>query len=151
MKHKNKDFKNIINNFFDKKSPDEAKNFFLDSIAKFCDRCGSPFGAENIDVVKRTPGQILLHIKCSECGSSHLASFIQQLGISSRTPFRTDLTLNELKHFSSQDALDSNTVLDVYEFVNSQKDLAVSEFGRLLSKALRSRSKDRSDPNEELL
>jgi hypothetical protein len=124
-----------VDSLFDSNSPDETKDYFLESIAKFCDRCGTSFNRESVNIVKRAAGQVLLHIKCAKCSASYLASFIRQMGISSRTPFQTDLTIDELKVFSSFDAVSSNEVLDVHDYVNSQKDISADVFLKLLSKA----------------
>lgn len=137
-----------VENLFNDETPEETKEFFLESIAKFCDRCGTPFTSDNINIVKRAPGQLLLHIKCNKCSASYLASFIRQIGVSSRTPFQTDLTIDELKLFTSFEAVSSNEVLDVHDYVNTQKDISADSFLKLLSKAEVAESSKSTSPKK---
>jgi RNase P subunit RPR2 len=93
---------------------DDKLKFYIDAIARFCDRCGSPYTTSDVKIVQDSGMSAIIHFSCSNCKSRHLATFLKPVGVSSRTPINTDLNINEINKFSNRKEISSDDVLEVY-------------------------------------
>ena len=99
----------------------QKKQFFIDSVAKFCDKCGTPYTVDDLNIVQSTGAGTIIHFSCQNCKAKHVASLVMPLGISQRMPVNMDLDSSEMKKFMSKKELVSQDVLDVYEELKSVK------------------------------
>jgi hypothetical protein len=108
-------------------SADEStkKKFYIETIAKFCDKCGSQYTTDNVKVVQESNFSSIIHFSCSNCKSNHIATYVKPMGISSRVPVNTDLTIDEISKFAQFEGISSNEVLDIYEYLE-KNDLVKS-------------------------
>lgn len=100
-----------------KKVSDKKKKFFIEHIAKFCDKCGTEYKTDNIEILQKSDYSTIIHFFCANCKASQMATFIQPLGISSRMPVNTDLDLKEIQKVVKRPAVSSDEVIDVHEFL----------------------------------
>lgn len=89
-------------------------NFFIEAVAKFCDRCGTPYKPSNLNIIQDSGISSIIHFSCSNCKSRHIATFMRPLGVSSRSPINTDLDINEIKEFAKKGEVSSDDVLSIY-------------------------------------
>lgn len=92
----------------------EKKQFFIDTVARFCDKCGSQYNIEDVNIIQNTGVSSIIHFSCHNCKSKHIATFIAPLGISNRVSVNTDLSVNEIKKFSSEKEISVEDILEVY-------------------------------------
>ncbi len=92
----------------------EKKQFFIDTVARFCDKCGSQYNIEDVNIIQNTGVSSIIHFSCHNCKSKHIATFIAPLGISNRVSVNTDLSVNEIKKFSSEKEISAEDILEVY-------------------------------------
>ena len=92
----------------------DKKQFFIDTIARFCDKCGSPFVVEDVNILQRTGISSIIHFSCHNCKSKHIATLMIPLGISNRVSVNTDLDVKELKRFSEEKGITPQNILEVY-------------------------------------
>lgn len=97
------------------------KLFFIDAIAKYCDKCGSPYNPEDLNIIQENGLSTIIHFSCSNCKSSHVASFIVPLGMASRVPINSDLSAEEIVEFASQKKVSSDDILALYEALQDKK------------------------------
>ena len=95
--------------------------FYIDAIARFCDRCGTPYTTSDISIISDMQVTSIIHFSCSNCKSHHIATFIKPMGISNRTPINTDLKVGEIGKFAKAGEISSDDVLDLYDRLKSQK------------------------------
>lgn len=98
------------------------KKFYIDKVARFCDKCGRPYEIDDVTVLQQNQFSAIIHFECKNCKARHLATFIQQMGLTSRMPINTDLNLEELPRFVKLGAVSSNEILDVHEMLSSDDD-----------------------------
>ncbi len=108
------------NNKKDKPSADEQKKFLLDKIARFCDKCSKPYETDDVEILQQNDYSTIVHFSCSRCKSRHLATFINPLGITSRTPVNSDLSVEELAEFAQRPSISSNELLDIHELLKKE-------------------------------
>lgn len=94
---------------------DDKKLFFLETIAKFCDKCGSPYSPDDITIVQESGLSTIIHFSCRNCKSNHVANFVLPIGLASRVPVNTDLSTEEIAFFSREQKVSVDDVLSIYE------------------------------------
>lgn len=99
----------------DGKSNDDRKKFFIEHVARFCDKCGRHYDESDIEILQQNDYSVVIHFNCPTCKARHLATFIKPLGITSRVPVNTDLMIDELPKFAGKQSISSDDLLDVHE------------------------------------
>jgi hypothetical protein len=107
------------NNILDK------KQFFLDSVAKFCDKCGTAYLIEDVNIIQNTGVSVIIHFSCHSCKSNNIATFVSPLGISNRVPVNTDLGVREIQKFSSKGQVSLEDILEVYTYLKRNDKVSV--------------------------
>jgi len=93
----------------------EKKQFYLDSIAKFCDKCGNAYSLDDLNILQSSGASAIIHFSCHICKSKHIASYVSSnMGMSSRVPINTDLSIDEIRKFSKKEVLSLQNILDLY-------------------------------------
>ncbi|MCC7289744.1 hypothetical protein IT417_00605 [bacterium] len=93
---------------------DDKLKFYIDAIARFCDRCGTPYSTADVNIVQDSGMSAIIHFSCSNCKSRHIATFLKPIGVSSRTPINTDLSITEISQFANKASITSDDILDLY-------------------------------------
>jgi hypothetical protein len=101
------------------------KQYFIDTIAKFCDKCGNAYSIEDLEIIQETPISSIIHFSCSNCKASHIATFFKPMGVSNRVPVNTDLKIDEIKKFSNRDETTTEEILDLYLYLKDRDKLKV--------------------------
>jgi hypothetical protein len=104
----------------------DHKKFFIETVARFCDKCGRAYEVDDVEILQQTDYSVIIHFACSNCKARHLATFIKPLGITSRVPVNTDLSIEELSRFAGRRSVSANDVLDVHALLKND-DLTVSD------------------------
>jgi len=96
------------------------KEFFIEAISKYCDRCGTPYSIDNVRIVQDSDknSTTIIHFFCDNCLSNHIASFIKPLGLVNRVPIKSDLGSDELIKFIKQGSISADDVLSVYDYLS---------------------------------
>jgi hypothetical protein len=101
------------------------KQYFIDTIAKFCDKCGNPYSIEDLEIIQETPISSIIHFACSNCKASHIATFVKPIGVSNRVPVNTDLKVEEIKKFASREETSTEEILDLYLYLKGSTTVKV--------------------------
>ncbi len=92
----------------------EKKQFFLDTVARFCDKCGTEYALDDVNIIQNTGVSSIIHFSCHNCKSKHIATMVVPLGISNRVSINTDLDVKELKKFAEEKEITPQNILEVY-------------------------------------
>jgi hypothetical protein len=103
------------------------KLFFIDTIAKHCDKCGSPYVPDDLNIIQENGLATIIHFSCSKCKASHIANFVMPIGLASRVPVNTDLNPNEVLFFAKQDKVSIDDVLVLYEVLENVKKVSSTD------------------------
>ena len=96
------------------KSINKQKRFFIDRIAKFCDKCGSPYHLDDIQIIQEKNSSTIIHFSCRNCKSSNIANLVSPMGFTTRVPMNSDLTIDEVPKFASRETVSLDDVLEVH-------------------------------------
>ncbi len=92
----------------------EKKQFFLNTVARFCDKCGTEYALDDVNIIQNTGVSSIIHFSCHNCKSKHIATMVVPLGISNRVSINTDLDVKELKKFAEEKEITPQNILEVY-------------------------------------
>jgi hypothetical protein len=109
------------NNQKSNNTPIEKKLFLLENIAKFCDKCGTKYTTDDINVMFENQMSSIVAFSCTKCKASHVANFTLPMGIASRVPVNSDLAMDELQAFSNMGKVTVDEVLNLYELLSAAK------------------------------
>jgi hypothetical protein len=101
------------------------KQYFIDTIAKFCDKCGNAYSIGDLEIIHETPISSIIHFSCSNCKASHIATFFKPMGISNRVPINTDLEIEEIKKFAKKEETSTEEILQIYRFLKENRRVKV--------------------------
>jgi len=109
----------------DKNKLNDRKQFFIDVIAKFCDKCGTPYSVSNLEIIQDNNISSIIHFSCTNCKSNHIATFIKPMGVSNRMPINTDLDITEIGKFASKGETSLEEVLDIYIYLKEKSKIII--------------------------
>jgi len=97
-----------------KKDTDKQKKFFIEKIAKFCDKCGSPYHLDDVQIIQEKSSSTIIHFSCRNCKSSNVANLVSPMGFTTRIPMNSDLTVDEFSKFASGETISLDDILEVH-------------------------------------
>ncbi len=103
----------------------EKKQFFLDSISKFCDKCGTPYTLEDVNIIQNTEVSAIIHFSCHNCKSKNIVTHIAPLRMSSKSPLNTDLNFEEIGVFAGKREVSLDEILEVYTLLKSNSKISL--------------------------
>lgn len=109
----------------DKDNLNNRKQFFIDIIAKFCDKCGTPYSASDLEIIQDNNISSIIHFSCTNCKSNHIATFIKPMGVSNRMPINTDLDVDEIGKFASREETSLEEILDIYIYLKDKTKIVI--------------------------
>ena len=102
---------------------ENQKKNVVDTIAKFCDRCGTPYSLDDFNIIKSTTAVTIIHFTCHKCKAQHIASISKKNGNMQRMPLLTDLIEDrEISKFSHYDRIPLEEVLKLYNYLKKNKN-----------------------------
>lgn len=104
---------------------EEKKQFYINTIAKFCDKCGSPYSPSDLAILQDSGSSSIIHFSCSNCKSKHVATFLKQVGVSNRMPINTDLSKKEISKFSSLKNTSADEILEIYSYLRENEKFKI--------------------------
>ena len=103
----------------------EKKQFFLDTVARFCDKCGTEYTLDDVNIIQNTGVSSIIHFSCHNCKSKHIATLIVPLGISNRVSVNTDLNVNEIRKFANEKEVSTQDILEVYTYLKNHPKVVI--------------------------
>jgi hypothetical protein len=97
-----------------RKSLTAQQKFFIEKIAKFCDKCGEAYHLDDVQIIQENKSSTIIHFSCRNCKSSNIANIVSPMGFTTRIPVNSDLTLDELSKASSKETVSLDDILDVH-------------------------------------
>ena len=103
----------------------QKKQFFLDTVARFCDKCGTQYALEDVNIIQNTGVSSIIHFSCHNCKSKHIATFVSPLGMNHKVPVNTDLSIKEISKFAQQRETSAQEILDVYMYLKKNSKVLI--------------------------
>jgi len=109
----------------DFKNKEDKIEFYLNTVARFCDKCGTKYSPKDLKIIQDNNQSSIIHFNCSKCKSRHIATFVSSLGINSRTSINSDLTVEEISSYSLNSEIRIDEVLDINESLKKDKKVLI--------------------------
>lgn len=103
----------------------EKKQFFIDIIARFCDKCGTPYSVSDLEIIQDSNISSIIHFSCSNCKSNHIATYVKPLGVSNRMPINSDLSVEEISQFAKRVETRPEEILEIYMYLKSKDKVKI--------------------------
>ncbi len=103
----------------------QRKQFFIEMLAKFCNKCGTRYTIDNLDIIEDNDTSSIIHFSCTNCKSNHIATFIKPLGVSNRMPINTDLDIGEIGKFTNMQETSLEEVLEIYIYLKGKERIII--------------------------
>jgi hypothetical protein len=103
----------------------EKKEFFLDAVAKFCDKCGTAYNTDDLNIIQNSGVSVIIHFSCPSCKSRNIATYVPPLGMSNRVPINADLGVSEIKKFANRKEVSLEEILKVYKYLKKNSKVQV--------------------------
>ena len=103
----------------------EQKKYFINTIAQFCDKCGTKYSTDNLEIIQESIVSSIIHFRCQKCKASHIATFVKPLGVSQRVAVNCDLDPAEFSKFPKNGEVTSDEILDLYTYFKENPKLSI--------------------------
>lgn len=103
------------------KQKSSIKNI-MEVAPKHCENCGHKYAEGDFKIMKNTNFNTLLHLKCSQCGSTYMLNVmnpVQGMIGASRMPVNLDISDSiEMAKFAGQTPVENDDAIDVYDLTD---------------------------------
>lgn len=99
--------------------------FLIDSVAKFCDKCGTQYNMDDIKIIQESEVSSIIHFSCGKCKARNVATILRPVGVSSRMPVNTDLSVDEISIFALKPEVSVDAILDIYTLLEEKGKLKI--------------------------
>jgi len=65
--------------------------FFIENVSKFCDKCGTAYKPDNINIVSESLASVIIQAQCDNCKGIYMAHVIKPLQMTKKIPIRLDI------------------------------------------------------------
>lgn len=70
---------------------ESLRAFFVENVSKFCDKCGTAYKPDNIDIVSESNASVIIQAQCDNCKGIYMAHVIKPLQMTKKFPIRLDI------------------------------------------------------------
>lgn len=70
---------------------ESLRAFFIENVSKFCDKCGTAYKSDNIDVVTESNASVIIQAQCDNCKGIYMAHVIKPLQMTKKIPIKLDI------------------------------------------------------------
>ncbi len=103
------------------KSLEKQKKFFIENIARFCDKCGERYHFNDVQIIQEKKSSAIIHFSCRNCKSSNIANLVSPMGFTTRIPINSDLSIQEFPLFASKETVSLDDILEVHVQLEENK------------------------------
>ncbi len=98
--------------------------FFIENVSKFCDKCGTAYKTDNIDIVSESNASVIIQAQCDNCKGIYMAHVIKPLQMTKKIPMRLDIAPELLKTYYTLGPLTSDELLAARKKILKAKNFA---------------------------
>ncbi len=111
----------------------ELKDFVLNNIVAYCDKCGTPYRRKDITVLYNTTNSLVVQLTCSKCGAKYVVQLIRPGNAAQKVPVITDVNPDSIADYIAAGPLNYDSVLAIYKLLNKPR-ITLKEFLKNLNK-----------------
>ena len=105
-------------------SLDSFRSFFIENVSKFCDKCGTAYKVDNIDIVSESMASVIIQAQCDNCKGIYMAHVIKPLQMTKKIPIRLDIAPSLLHDYYLLGPISSDELLSMRKKMTKIETLA---------------------------
>lgn len=105
-------------------------------LPQFCDKCGTRYMQENIEMISQQQDKFTCKIQCGHCGNGFIMSINSPFPgayAARRDPFRSEISSTEIKKFMAFDKIRPDDIISVFDKLKTVN--TISDFNKLIKEA----------------
>jgi len=99
----------------------ELKDFFVDNIAQYCDKCGTAYRQNDITLLESNQVNMIIQATCHKCHNMHLATVVRQAGISTKIHVKLDIKPTDVPAKMSMGMISADEILAFHTHLREHK------------------------------
>jgi len=113
---------------------ESLRAFFVENVSKFCDKCGTAYKSDNIDIVSESNASVIIQAQCDNCKGIYMAHVIKPLQMTKKIPIRLDIEPALLHPYYLQGPITSDELLNLRKKLAKVKTF--KEFTEIMTKKI---------------
>ncbi len=105
------------------KNSETMRPFFIENISKFCDKCGTEYGVNDISIISETNSSAIIQAQCHKCKSNYMAHIVKPLQITKKIPIKLDIAPFMIKRYYDAGPITSEEILSIRKKLLKAKDI----------------------------
>ncbi len=102
---------------------ESLRAFFIDNVSKFCDKCGTPYTVDDINIVRESNASVIIQAQCDNCKGIYMAHVIKPLQMTKKIPIRLDIAPAMLHPYYMLGPISSDELLSLRKKLAKVKSL----------------------------
>lgn len=102
---------------------ESLRAFFIENVSKFCDKCGTAYKSDNIDIVSESNASVIIQAQCDNCKGIYMAHVIKPLQMTKKIPIKLDIPPALLHPYYVLGPISSDELLALRKKLNKVKTL----------------------------
>lgn len=102
---------------------ESMRAFFIENVSKFCDKCGTAYKPDNIDIVSESNASVIIQAQCDNCKGIYMAHVIKPLQMTKKIPIRLDIPPAMLHPYYMMGPISSDELLSLRKKISKIKTL----------------------------
>ncbi len=99
----------------------KQRKFFIEKIAKYCDKCGHSYHLDDVQIIQQNNSSTIIHFSCRNCKSNNIANLVSPTGFTTRIPLNTDLKIKEFSSIASKETVTLDDILEIHMHFEKNK------------------------------
>jgi hypothetical protein len=105
-------------------SLESFRAFFIENVSKFCDKCGTAYKPDNIDIVSESIASVIIQAQCDNCKAIYMAHVIKPLQMTKKIPIRLDIDPALLHAYYTLGPITSDELLSLRKKISKVETLS---------------------------
>ena len=106
---------------------------YLSSIPPYCEKCGTMYNKDKVEVIDKNQNMTIIYIMCENCKTKNVFYVVKPMNFVSRANLIVDLDMEEIKKFAGSRKIDSNDILNVFDLLSTKKAKNSKDFLKIIN------------------
>ncbi len=111
-----------------KEHDQEVKEFVLNNIVAYCDKCGTKYKPQDLAVIYNNTNSVVIQATCPKCGSKYIVQLMHPLNATQKLPVILDIAPHEIQTYIKYGPVTNDYILHLHSILFKDKKLTLKDF-----------------------